>query len=105
VVILARAAAAAGGWWCTRREPGDRSSFDARLQGELADTTVAELIRELYSAQARESFTVERDGLASALLQEGERGLRELRRQRRSPREFLIRTGEIDRAAFDRAQR
>ncbi len=88
----------------TRREPGDRSSFDARLQGSLADTTVAELIREVYSARSTGILHVERDGVGKRLyFKKGNVVFANSDVNDDRLGEFLIRTGEIDRAAFDRA--
>ncbi len=87
----------------TRREPGERSSFDARLQGSLADTTVAELIREVYSARSTGILHFERDGASKRVyFKKGNVVFANSDVNDDRLGEFLIRTGEIDRATFDR---
>jgi serine/threonine-protein kinase len=104
VVIPGPEAPPAAALVVTRREPGERSSFDARLQGSLADTTVAELIREVYSARSTGILHVERDGAAKRLyFKKGNVVFANSDVNDDRLGEFLIRTGEIDRAAFDRA--
>jgi serine/threonine protein kinase/curved DNA-binding protein CbpA len=88
----------------TRREPGDRSSFDARLQGSLADTTVAELIREVYSARSTGILHFTRDGASKRVyFKNGNVVFANSDVNQDRLGEMLIRTGEIDRATFDRA--
>ncbi len=104
VVIPAEVPEPAAAQVVTRREPGENSSFDARLQGSLADTTVAELIREVYSARTTGILHVERDGVAKRLyFKKGNVVFANSDINDDRLGEFLIRTGEIDRAAFDRA--
>jgi len=88
----------------TRREPGGRSSFDARLQGTLGDDTVAELIRKVYSARSTGILHFERDGAGKRVyFKKGNVVFANSDVNDDRLGEFLIRTGEIDRAAFDRA--
>ncbi len=88
----------------TRREPGDRSSFDARLQGSLADTSVAELIREVYSARSTGILHFTRDGASKRIyFKKGNVVFANSDVNDDRLGEFLIRTGEIDRPTFDKA--
>ncbi len=87
----------------TRRAPGERSSFDAQLQGSLTAATVAELIREVYSARSSGILHFERDSAAKRLyFNKGNVVFANSDVNDDRLGEFLIRTGEIDRAAFDR---
>ncbi len=102
VVIEAPATPTAEALVVTRRAPGERSSFDARLQGSLAETTVAELIREVYSARNTGILHFERDGTAKRIyFQKGNVVFANSDVNDDRLGEFLIRTGEIDRATFD----
>jgi serine/threonine protein kinase/curved DNA-binding protein CbpA len=88
----------------TRREPGNTSSFDARLQGKLSDTAAAELIREVYSSRNTGILHFEHEGIAKRVYFKTGNVVfanSDLNDDRLG--ELLIRTGEIDRAAFDRA--
>ncbi len=88
----------------TRREPGDHSSFDARLQGSLADTTVAELIREVYSSRSTGILHFQREGASKRIyFKKGNVVFANSDVNDDRLGEFLIRTGEIDRVTFDRA--
>lgn len=88
----------------TRREPGNTSSFDARLQGSLADTTVAELIRDVYSSRNTGILHFEKEGVAKRVyFKTGNVVFANSDLDADRLGEFLIRIGEIDRAAFDRA--
>jgi serine/threonine protein kinase/curved DNA-binding protein CbpA len=88
----------------TRREPGDRSSFDVRLQGSLGDTTVAELIREVYSARNTGILHLTRDDASKRIyFKNGNVVFANSDVNEDRLGEFLIRTGEIDRPTFDRA--
>ena len=88
----------------TRREPGDRSSFDAGIQGSLANATVAELIRDVYSARSTGILHFERDGTGKRIyFKKGNVVFANSDVNDDRLGEFLIRTGEIDRTAFDRA--
>jgi serine/threonine protein kinase/curved DNA-binding protein CbpA len=103
LVIPAPASPAAPAPVVTRREPGDRSSFDSRLQGSLSDTTVAELIREVYSARSTGILHFERDSAAKRIyFKKGNVVFANSDVNEDRLGEFLIRTGEIDRATFDR---
>jgi curved DNA-binding protein CbpA len=87
----------------TRRDPGERSSFDAQLQGSLADTTVAELIREVYSARNTGILHFERDGASKRIyFKKGSVVFANSDVNDDRLGEFLIRTGDIDRTIFDR---
>jgi serine/threonine protein kinase/curved DNA-binding protein CbpA len=87
----------------TRREPGERSSFDARLQGSLSSTTVAELIREVYSTRGTGILHFQREGAAKRLyFKKGNVVFANSDVNEDRLGEFLIRAGEIDRATFDR---
>jgi serine/threonine protein kinase/curved DNA-binding protein CbpA len=88
----------------TRREPGNTSSFDARLQGNLNETTAAELIREVYSSRNTGILHFRNDEIAKRIYFKTGNVVfanSDLNDDRLG--EFLIRTGEIDRDAFDRA--
>ncbi len=103
VVIQEPAPTPAAALVVTRREPGDRSSFDARLQGSLADTTVAELIREVYSARSTGILHFQREGGSKRIyFKKGNVVFANSDVNEDRLGEFLIRTGEIDRATFDR---
>jgi serine/threonine protein kinase/curved DNA-binding protein CbpA len=87
----------------TRREPGERSSFDAVLQGSLANTTVAELIREVYSARSTGILHFERDGASKRIyFKKGNVVFANSDVNDDRLGEFLIRTGQTDRATFER---
>ncbi|MGH9390381.1 MAG: DUF4388 domain-containing protein, partial [Vicinamibacteria bacterium] len=103
VVIQAPEPPPAAALVVTRREPGERSSFDARLQGSLASATVAELVREVYSARSTGILHFERDGAGKRIyFKKGNVVFANSDVNDDRLGEFLIRTGEIDRAAFDR---
>jgi curved DNA-binding protein CbpA len=87
----------------TRREPGNTSSFDARLSGSLADTTVAELIREVYSSRNTGILHFEREGAGKRIyFKKGSIVFANSDVNDDRLGEFLIRIGEIDRDTFDR---
>jgi serine/threonine protein kinase/curved DNA-binding protein CbpA len=87
----------------TRREPGNTSSFDARLSGSLGDTTVAELIREVYSSRNTGILHFERDGVAKRIyFKKGSIVFANSDVNDDRLGEFLIRIGQIDRDTFDR---
>jgi serine/threonine protein kinase/curved DNA-binding protein CbpA len=88
----------------TRREPGHRSSFDVHLQGSVADTTAAELIREVYSARSTGILHFTRDDASKRIyFKKGNVVFANSDVNEDRLGEFLIRTGEIDRDTFDRA--
>ena len=103
VVIPAPEPAPAAALVVTRRQPGERSSFDASIQGSLAATTVAELIREVYSARSTGILHFEGDGSSKRIyFKKGNVVFANSDVNEDRLGEFLIRTGEIDRATFDR---
>ena len=87
----------------TRREPGERSSFDVRLQGSLAGTSVAEVIRDVYSTRGTGILHFDCDGISKRIyFKKGNVVFANSDVNDDRLGEFLIRCGEIDRATFDR---
>ncbi len=88
----------------TRREPGNTSSFDARMQGSLADTSVGELIRDVYSSRNTGILHFERDGVSKRIyFKKGNIVFANSDVNDDRLGEFLIRIGQIDRTIFVRA--
>jgi hypothetical protein len=88
----------------TRREPGEHSSFDAQLQGILGETTVAELIREVYRSRSTGILHLTREGESKRIyFKKGNVVFANSDVNEDRLGEFLIRSGEIDRQTFDRA--
>jgi curved DNA-binding protein CbpA/tRNA A-37 threonylcarbamoyl transferase component Bud32 len=101
--VLVQAPAPAAAPVVTRREPGNTSSFDARLQGSLAATTVAGLIREVYSSRNTGILHFEWEGVGKRIyFKQGSIVFANSDVNEDRLGEFLIRMGRIDRATFDR---
>jgi serine/threonine protein kinase/tetratricopeptide (TPR) repeat protein len=101
--MLVQAPAPAAAPVVTRREPGNTSSFDARLQGSLADTSVAELIREVYSSRNTGILHFESQGIGKRIyFKKGSIVFANSDVNEDRLGEFLIRIEQIDRAVFDR---
>jgi len=88
----------------TRREPGNTSSFDVRLQGTLSEIGVAELIRDVYSSRSTGILHVKRDGVGKRIyVKKGNVVFANSDMEEDRLGEFLIRNGKINREAFDAA--
>ena len=90
----------------TRREMGKKDSFDSRLQGNLKDTSAAELIRDFYGAR--------HTGILHLCCQKVEKRIYFKKgnivfanSEEESDRlgEFLIASGQLDRATFELASK
>ncbi|MFQ5791760.1 MAG: protein kinase, partial [Acidobacteriota bacterium] len=88
----------------TRRQPGQKRSFDAELQGSLSEKTLAEVIRELYVNRKTGILHIKRDGVTKRVyFKKGSIIFANSDVNADRLGEFLIRIGEIERSTFDLA--
>ena len=88
----------------TRREPGNTSSFDVRLQGTLSDISVAELVRDVYRSRSTGILHLKREGVGKRIyMQKGSVVFANSDVEEDRLGEFLIRKGKINRGNYDAA--
>ena len=88
----------------TRRELGKTDSFDMRLQGNLKDTSAAELMRDFYGARHTGILHLCRQKIEKRIyFKKGNIVFANSEKESDRLGEFLIASGQLDRATFERA--
>ena len=90
----------------TRREMGKKDSFDSRLQGNLKDTSAAELIRDFYGARHTGILHLCRQKVEKRIyFKKGNIVFANSEEESDRLGEFLIASGQLDRATFELASK
>ncbi len=88
----------------TRRDPNQKSFFDTHLQGKLSENALAEVIRELYTNRKTGILHIEKEETCKRIyFKKGSIVFANSDVNEDRLGEFLIRSGEIDRKAFERS--